>query len=175
MNHENATHTATFAHRCSIRPSSIVQFDLIGTAGPGLFGTSPPCQRRHGWEIGAGITYDDVANLLDRAMSAGAVPAFTDLSSTPPLPHPRADGHNFNDGTGIADDRGSYHFTRSRRCSYRWDLSQAATSPYQRHPHGSAGGDLMNGRITSTSTQNNSGGRLRQVPLPVPNLPPPGS
>ena len=65
-----------FSLFASIAQAAVIQFDLTGTAGNGLlFGNEPAvASGGSGGEIGAGITYDNVTNLLTRSTSAGDRP-----------------------------------------------------------------------------------------------------
>ena len=67
----------------------VVQFDLQGTAGPGLLpgNQNPATTGGTGGELGTGISFDTVSKMLTVNVGWGSTNGFTDLSSTPTAAH----------------------------------------------------------------------------------------
>ena len=67
----------------------VVQFDLQGTAGPGLLpgNQNPATTGGTGGELGTGISFDNVSKMLTVNVGWGSTNGFTDLSSTPTAAH----------------------------------------------------------------------------------------
>ena len=63
-------------------PAAIIQFDLIGTGGPGLLFTNEPsvASGGTGGEILGGITFDNVTKLLTVNVGWGTANGFTNLT-----------------------------------------------------------------------------------------------
>lgn len=72
-----ATMMTTLSH------AAVIQFNLMGTAGAGLLPGNEPAVAigGTGGEIGTGITYDNVLNLLTVNVGWGSSQGFTDLTS----------------------------------------------------------------------------------------------
>lgn len=145
-------------------PGAIVFFDLIGTAGPGLLpGNETPGigVGGTGGEIGAGIFYDDVANLLTLNVGWGSSQGFVDLTSTASASHLHGPTAAVNGNDGIGDFRQTagvlFNLTRSNSASTggtftNAPLSLTATQETQ----------LLDGKFyINIHTSNNPGGELR--------------
>lgn len=67
----------------------VIQFDLQGTAGPGLLpgNQNPATTGGTGGELGTGISFDNVSKMLTVNVGWGSTNGFTDLSSTPTAAH----------------------------------------------------------------------------------------
>lgn len=88
--------------------ATIIQFDLQGTGGFGLLNTNEPGSPAGGTggETGAGITYDDVTNLLDLInVGWGSSQGFTNLSSLATNSHLHGATTNPN-GNGFTETAG---------------------------------------------------------------------
>lgn len=97
-----------FSLFASIAQAVVIQFDLTGTAGNGLlFGNEPAvASGGSGGEIGLGITYDTVTNILDLTnVGWGSSQGFTDLSSLSNNAHIHGATANDN-GTGFTQVAG---------------------------------------------------------------------
>ena len=89
--------------------AAIINLDLIGTAGAGLLPGNEPgsITGGTGGEIGAGITYDDVTNLLDLTnVGWGSSQGFTDLAGLANNSHIHgatalANGNGFTQTAGV--------------------------------------------------------------------------
>lgn len=146
----------------------IVPFDLIGTAGPGLLPGNEPGSLTGGTggEIGPiGITYDDVANLLDLTnVGWGSSQGFTNLSSVANNSHIHGpvtsnNGNGFTETAGVAINlvRSSSAVTGGTFTNPTHTLTAAQEV------------DLMNGKFyINIHTANNGGGELRGFLVPVP-------
>ena len=154
--------------------ATIIDFDLIGTAGSGLlFGNEPSVlSGGTGGEIGAGIFYDDVLNLLTVNVGWGSANGFTDLTSNVSNQHVHGPttGNFGNDGTG--------NFKQTAGIPAGFALTRTSNSP-------SSGtivnntitfnetqeGELLNGKFyVNVHTGTNAGGEIRGflVAAPVP-------
>ena len=155
----------------SIAQATVIQFDLIGTAGSGLLIGNEPAVASggSGGEIGAGITFDDATNLLSINVGWGSSQGFTDLSSLSNNSHlhgPTA----ANNGSGFTQTAGVlFNITRS---------SNAVTGgTFTSAPFVLTAGqatDLQNGKFyINLHTVNNGGGEIRGfiVPVPEPTAP----
>lgn len=138
----------------------ILQVNLQGTAGTGLlFGNEPGVSSGgSGGETGAGITYDDVSNLLDVTnVGWGSSQGFTDLSSLANNSHihgPTAsnNGNGFTETTGVLFtlNRSSNAVTGGTFTNPLITLSAAQET------------DFLNGKYyINIHTQNNGGGEIR--------------
>jgi hypothetical protein len=150
--------------------AGIISFDLEGTAGFGLLPGNEPGSPigGSGGEIGAGISYDDIAKLLTLNIGWGSSQGFTDLSSLANNSHvhgPTA----ANDGAGFTQTAGVL-FTLNR-------TSNAVTGGTFTSPSdtitltAAQETDLLNGKYyVNVHTANNGGGEIRGflVPVPVP-------
>ena len=148
---------------------TIIDFDLIGTAGAGLLPGNEPgaIVGGTGGEIGAGIFYDDVANLLTvNNIGWGSSQGFTDLSSTASASHIHGPTAN-NNGSGFTQTAGvAITLTRSSSGVTGGTFTNAPIllSAAQET-------DLLNGKFyVNIHTGNNGGGELRGflVASPVP-------
>ena len=154
--------------------ATILDFDLMGTAGAGLLPGNEPgaLTGGTGGEIGLGITYDDVANLLNVAnVGWGSSQGFIDLSSLANNSHIHATAANFgNDGTGNFKQTGGVLFSLTR--SSNAVSGGTFTSPSNTITLSAAQEtDLLNGKYyINVHTANNGGGELRGflVVSPVP-------
>jgi CHRD domain/PEP-CTERM motif len=152
---------ATSAH------AVIIPFDLVGTAGPGLLPGNEPGSLTGGTggEIGAGITYDDVANLLDLTnVGWGSSQGFTDLSSLANNSHIHGPVAN-NNGNGFTQTAGvAINLTRSSNAVTGGTFTNPThtLTPAQEI-------DLLNGKFyINIHTATNGGGELRGFLVPVP-------
>ena len=154
--------------------ATILDFDLIGTAGAGLLPGNEPGGPigGTGGEIGLGITYDDVANMLNVAnVGWGSSQGFTDLSSLANNSHIHVTASNFgNDGTGNFKQTGGVLFSLTR--SSNAVSGGTFTSPSSTITLTAAQEtDLLNGKYyINLHTANNGGGEIRGflVVSPVP-------
>jgi uncharacterized repeat protein (TIGR02543 family) len=141
------------------------QFDLKGTAGAGLlFGNEPSvASGGTGGEIGTGIFFDDVSNLLTVNAGWGSSQGFTDLSSLANNSHIHGPTASVN-GNGFTQTASVlFNLTRS---------SNAVTGGVFTTPPilltAAQITDLFNGKYyINIHTVNNSGGELRGFLLPV--------
>jgi len=178
MNKIIASSIAAFALVASARAATIIDFNLIGTAGSGLLPGNEPGltvpSNGSGGEIGTGITYDDDTNTLKVNVGWGSGNGFSDLTSNVNNQHIHGPTtHNFgNDGTG--------DFKESTVVLF--GLTRSSASPSNGTIIESGAGntivlsaaqeaDLFNGRYyLNVHTVNNGGGEVRGflVPAPVP-------
>lgn len=148
--------------------ANILQYDLIGTAGSGLrFGNEPGglLSGGTGGEIGAGITFDDVALTLSISVGWGSSQGpFSDLSSTASASHihgPTA----ANNGSGFTQTAGVL-FTLTRSSSAVTG-GTFTTAPILLTAAQTT--DLNNGKYyINIHTATNGGGELRGFIVPVP-------
>jgi hypothetical protein len=151
--------------------AALIDYDLIGTAGPGLlFLNEPVASGGTGGEIGAGIQLDSVSNVLTLNVGWGSSQGFTDLSSVSNNSHIHVAANNFgNNGTANFTQTGSpvlFNLTRS---------SSAVTGGTFTGPSNTITltaaqvTDLNNGKYyINIHTANNGGGELRGFIVPVP-------
>jgi CHRD domain len=150
--------------------AATVLFDLIGTAGPGLHFLNEPAVASGGTggEIGTGITYDDVSNLLTVSnVGWGSSQGFTDLSSLANNSHIHVTANNFgNGGAGNFTQTGGVAFTLTR------SSSAVTGGTFTNTPillSAAQETDLLNGKYyINIHTLNNGGGELRGFLVAVP-------
>jgi hypothetical protein len=147
-------------------PAATILFDLIGTAGPGLLPGNEPgsITGGTGGEIGAGISYDDVSNLLTLNVGWGSSQGFTDLSSSATASHihgptPSNNGSNFTQTAGVV-----FTLTRSSNLASGGTFTGGPISLSAAQET-----DLLNGKYyINIHTANNGGGELRGFLVAVP-------
>jgi hypothetical protein len=151
--------------------AATINFDLVGIAGNGLLTGNEPgsiAGNASGGEIGAGIFYDDITNLLTLNVGWGSSQGFNDLSSTSNNSHihgPTA----ANNGSGFTQTAGVlFNLTRSSNLATGGFFTNVplTLSPAQET-------DLLNGKLyINIHTANNGGGEIRgflvQAPTSVP-------
>ncbi len=157
--------------------ATLIDFNLIGTAGAGLLPGNEPGvivgPGGTGGEIGTGIIYDDVANLLTVSnIGWGSSQGFTDLSSLANNSHIHGPTVNNNGNNGISD------FTQTAGVLFTLARSSSAVTggTFTTPPitlTAAQETDLLNGKMyVNIHTQNNGGGELRgflvQAPVPEP-------
>lgn len=149
--------------------AAIIAFDLVGVAGSGLLPGNEPgsITGGTGGEIGAGITYDDVANLLTVSnIGWGSSQGFTNLSSLANNSHIHGPTANIN-GNGFTQTASVlFTLTRSSNSITGGTFIDAPISLSAAQET-----DLLNGRwYINIHTVNNAGGELRGflVPTAVP-------
>jgi hypothetical protein len=75
----------------SVSPAAVIQFDLIGSVGVGLLagnqGAALNGNPGSGGEIGAGITYDDVTQILNVNVGWGSANGFINLTGNATAAH----------------------------------------------------------------------------------------
>lgn len=150
----------------------VIAFDLKGTAGTGLLPGNepvPPAQTNaSGGEIGAGIFYDDVVNLLTLNIGWGSSQGFRNLSSSATNSHVHGPTAS-NFGSGFTQTAGVlFSLTRS---------SNASTGGFFTSPSNTITltdaqeTDLLNGKYyVNIHTTFNSGGEIRGFLVPVPEV-----
>lgn len=146
--------------------AAIIQFDLRGTAGNGLLPGNEPGSilGGTGGEIGAGIFYDDVANLLTLNVGWGSSQGFMDVTSVVTASHihgptPANNGAGFTQIAGVA-----FGLTRSSNAMTGGIITNGPflLSAVQET-------DLLNGKFyINIHTANNGGGELRGFMVAVP-------
>ena len=168
MNQHISTSIAALVIAASAH-ATIIDFDLIGTAGAGLLPGNEPgtIAGGTGGEIGVGILYDDVANLLTvNNIGWGSSQGFADLSSLASNSHIHGPTAN-NNGAGFTQTAGVVvTLTRSSSAVTGGTFTNAPIllSAAQET-------ELLNGKwYVNIHTGNNGGGELRGflVPSPVP-------
>ena len=145
--------------------ATILQLDIRGTAGFGLLSGNEPSlafpTSSSGGEIGTGILYDDVANLLTLNVGWGSSQGFTDLSSLANNSHihgPTA-GNNGNNGTSNFTQTAGVLFNLSRSSNAVTGGTFTTTSITLTEPQEA---DLLNGKYyINIHTANNGGGEMR--------------
>jgi CHRD domain/PEP-CTERM motif len=154
----------------SVSQAAVIQFNLIGTAGAGLLPGNEPAVASGGTggEIGTGITFDDVTNLLTLNVGWGSSQGFADLSSLATNSHIHGPTAN-NNGNGFIQTAGVvFSLTRSSNAVTGGTITNAPillTSGQEI--------DLLNGKYyINIHTANNPGGEMRGFLVPVPE---PGS
>ena len=154
--------------------ATVFQFDLQGTAGPGLLPGNEPGSLTGGTggEIGAGIFFDDTTSLLTINVGWGSSQGFTDLSSLANNSHLHGPttGNFGNDGTGNFKQTGGVLFSLTRS-------SSAVTGGTFTDPPflltAAQRTDLFNGKYyINIHTVNNAGGELRGFLVPASVAPP---
>lgn len=145
--------------------AATIFFDLQGVAGVGLLPGNEPgsVTGGTGGEIGAGISYDDVANILSINVGWGSSQGFTDLSSASNNSHlhgPTASnfGAGFTQTAGVA-----FGLTRSSNLATGGAINQNVTLSASQET------DLLNGKFyINIHTVNNGGGEMRGFLVSVP-------
>jgi hypothetical protein len=147
----------------------VVPFDLVGVAGPGLLPGNEPgsITGGTGGEIGVGITYDDVTNLLSvNNVGWGSSQGFTDLTSLANNSHIHGPTAS-NNGNGFTETASVLlNLTRSSNAVTGGTFTDAPILLTALQET-----DLLNGKFyINIHTVNNGGGELRGflVPVPVP-------
>lgn len=116
-----------------------------------------------GGEIGAGISYDDVTNILSINVGWGSSQGFTDLSSASSNSHIHGPTAN-NFGAGFTQTAGVlFNLTRSSNLATGGTITQTVllTEPQET--------DLKNGKYyINVHTANNGGGEMRGFLVAVP-------
>ncbi len=145
--------------------AAIISFDLVGVAGAGLLPGNEPgsITGGTGGEIGAGITYDDVANLLSvNNVGWGSSQGFTDLSSLANNSHIHGPTAS-NNGNGFTETAGVVvNLTRSSNAVTGGTITNAPLLL-----SGAQETDLLNGKwYINIHTANNGGGELRGFLVP---------
>ena len=141
--------------------ATVFGLDLKGTAGPGLLPGNEPgvLSGGTGGEIGAGITYDDVTNLLTvgGVVGWGSSQGFTDLSSLANNSHihgptASANGNGFTETAGVL-----ITLTRSSNAVTGGTFTNTPITLTETQE-----GELLAGRYyINVHTVNNGGGELR--------------
>jgi CHRD domain len=146
--------------------AAIIPFDLVGTAGAGLLPGNEPgsITGGTGGELGAGITYDDVANLLTVNVGWGSSQGFNDLSSLANNSHIHGPTAS-NNGAGFTQTAGVvFTLTRSSSAVTGGVFTNAPillTAAQET--------DLLNGKYyINLHTVNNGGGEMRGFLVAVP-------
>lgn len=142
-------------------------FDLQGVAGIGLLPGNEPgaVTGGTGGEIGAGISYDDVTNILSINVGWGSSQGFTNLSSASNNSHIHGPTTS-NNGAGFTQTAGVlFNLTRSSNLATGGTITQTVTLTEPQET------DLKNGKYyINIHTTNNGGGEMRgflvQVPEP---------
>ncbi len=162
---------------CSLASAShaaTINFDLIGTAGAGLLpgNESGSIIGGTGGEIGAGITYDDVSNLLTLNVGWGSSQGFIDLSSAANNSHLHGPTVNNNGFNGVSNFNQTatvlFSLTRSSNAVTGGTINNAPILLTAGEET-----DLLNGKFyINIHTANNGGGEMRGFLVVVPE---PGS
>lgn len=165
---------AMFCAAVSQAQAVIIAFDLQGTAGFGLLPRNEPAtpfvqSSASGGEIGAGIFYDDVSNVLTLNIGWGTSQGFRNLSSLATASHLHGPTAS-NFGSGFTQTAGVlFSLTRS---------SDATTGGFFTSPSNTITlteaqeTDLLNGKFyVNLHTALNSGGEMRGFLVPVPEAP----
>ncbi len=147
--------------------AATILFDLQGRAGFGLLPGNEPGSifGGTGGEIGAGIFYDDVTNLLTLNVGWGSSQGFTDLSSTATASHLHGPTAGNNGGGVFTQTAGpAFSLTRSSSLVTGGTFTNA---PLLLNPTQET--DLLNGKYyINIHTANNPGGELRGFLVAVP-------
>jgi CHRD domain len=142
-----------------------IAFDLKGTAGTGLLAANEPAAPigGSGGEIGAGIFFDDVTNLLTVNVGWGSSQGFVDLTSLSNNSHIHGPTAS-NNGAGFTQTAGVVvNLTRSSNAVTGGVITNApiALTAAQK-------ADLLNGKYyINIHTVNNGGGEIRGFLVPV--------
>jgi hypothetical protein len=146
--------------------AAIIPMDLIGTAGPGLLTGNEPAVASggSGGEIGAGITFDDVANQLVINVGWGSSQGFTDLSSSSTASHIHGPTAS-NNGSGYTQTAAVlFNLTRSSSAVTGGTFIAPSTTITLTAAQAT---DLMNGKYyINIHTANNGGGEMRGFIIP---------
>ena len=146
--------------------AAIIPFDLQGTAGVGLLPGNEPGSigGGTGGEIGAGISYDDVLNLLTLNVGWGSSQGFTDLSSLANNSHIHGPTAS-NNGSGFTQTAGVlFTLTRSSNLATGGVFTDAPILLTAAQEI-----DLLNGKYyINVHTTNNGGGEIRGFLVAVP-------
>ena len=151
--------------------AATVQFNLTGTAGTGLLPGNEPGSLTGGTggEVGAGIFYDNVANLLTVNAGWGSSQGFTNLSSLANNSHIHGPTAN-NNGSGFTQTAVVlFNLARSSDAVTGGTFTTPAILLTEAQEL-----DLMNGKYyINVHTVNNGGGELRGflVAVPEPTAP----
>lgn len=153
--------------------AAIIQFDLLGKAGPGLLPGNEPgtITGGTGQEKGAGIFFDNVALTLTINVGWGSSQGFTDLSSASTASHVHGPTAS-NNGNGFTETAGiptGFSLTRSSNLATGGTIAQTLTLTAAQAV------DLFNGKdYLNIHTANNGGGEIRgfliQAPEPSAGL-----
>ncbi len=151
-------------------PGATIFFDLIGSAQPGLHFLNEPAvgSGGTGGEIGAGIIYDDVLNLLTISnVGWGSSQGFTDLTSLSNNSHIHVTAANFGfNGVANFTQTGGTVFTLTRS-SNAVTGGTITTAPITLTAAQET--DLLNGKYyINIHTVNNGGGEIRGFLVAVP-------
>lgn len=89
-----------FTATVSVSPAAIIQFDLIGTGGPGLLFTSEPgvLSGGSGGEVAGGINFDTVSKQLTINVAWGSASGFTNLTGNATNAHVHGTANDFGNG-----------------------------------------------------------------------------
>ena len=155
---------------CALSTSAnaeIIQFSLQGVAGVGLLPGNEPgsVTGGTGGEIGAGITFDDVTNLLTISnVGWGSSQGFTNLSSVANNSHIHGPTTS-NNGAGFTQTAGVlFDLTRSSNAVTGGTFTNAPIALTAAQET-----DLLNGKYyINIHTANNGGGEMRGFIFPVP-------
>lgn len=143
-----------------------ILFDLQGTAGSGLLPGNEPgaITGGTGGEIGAGIFYDDVVNLLTLNVGWGSSQGFADLSSLANNSHIHGPTANAN-GNGFTQMAGTvFNLTRSSDAVTGGTITTAPITITEAQE-----AELLAGRwYINIHTVNNGGGEMRGFLVAVP-------
>ncbi len=146
--------------------AAVIQFDLQGTGGFGLLNTNEPgaIVGGTGGEIGAGISYDDVTNILSVNIGWGSSQGFIDLSSASNNSHIHGPTAS-NNGSGFTQTAGVFAtLTRSSNLATGGTTIQTVSFPTAQNET-----DLLNGKFyINIHTANNGGGEMRGFLVAVP-------
>jgi hypothetical protein len=146
--------------------SAVIQFDLQGTGGFGLLPSNEPgtITGGTGGEIGAGISYDDVTNILSVNIGWGSSQGFIDLSSASNNSHIHGPTAS-NNGSGFTQTAGVFAtLTRSSSLATGGTTIQTVAFPTAQNET-----DLLNGKFyINIHTANNGGGEMRGFLVAVP-------
>lgn len=146
--------------------AAFIQYDLVGSAVPGLSFANEPAVAfgGTGGEIGAGIFLDDQTNILTLNVGWGSSQGFTDLSSVANNSHIHGPTAS-NNGSGFTQTAGVL-FTLNRSSNAVTGGIFTTNTVTLTAPQVT---DLNNGKYyINIHTVNNAGGELRGFIVPVP-------